>query len=94
MEHPVHEITHLGLRAKVHTGFYNAWTAKGLDLQVVGHMQVSSLHCAASSFFDTLKWHLHVRTVQLCNRSPQSLYLAGGYVSVKWSHSFEADPGS
>ena len=41
-DHPVvSEVTHLGLRAKVHSGFYNAWTAKGLDLQVIGHMQVS-----------------------------------------------------
>ena len=40
-DHPViGEMTHLGLKPRVHSGFYKAWTAKGLNTQVVSHMQV------------------------------------------------------
>lgn len=41
MDHPVlSEVTHMGLRPRVHAGFLRAWTAKGLDEQVISHMQV------------------------------------------------------
>ena len=33
----------LGTRPKVHTGFYKAWTAKGLHTEVIHYLQVSYL---------------------------------------------------
>ena len=30
----------MGTRPLVHTGFYKAWTAKGMDKEVLGHIQV------------------------------------------------------
>ena len=42
MDHPIlSEVTQLGLRPMVHSGFYHAWTDKGLNHKVIGHMQVS-----------------------------------------------------
>ena len=44
MDHPVvSDMAHLGLRPMVHSGFYRAWTDKGLNLQVIDQMQVPSL---------------------------------------------------
>ena len=37
----------MGTRPMVHTGFYKAWTAKGLDLKVIGHIQAMFLPSAA-----------------------------------------------
>ena len=37
---------------RVHTGFYQAWVAKGLNQQVLGHMQVLP-HAAAAPHLAT-----------------------------------------
>ena len=32
----------MGTRPLVHTGFYAAWTSKGLDVQILGHLRVGA----------------------------------------------------
>ena len=43
----------MGTRPLVHTGFYKAWTAKGLHTEIIGHIQVclpavAGWHCSES----------------------------------------------
>ncbi|KAK9790342.1 hypothetical protein WJX73_005473 [Symbiochloris irregularis] len=42
MDHPVmNEIGHLGLRVQVHSGFYNAWAANGLNAKILDRLKVA-----------------------------------------------------